>query len=324
MTLVNQAKKAVAFLLSLMSVLMLLSPMAIRPLDAQNLRLSVDILADTHVGPAYGGGSVLPLVPALSDMKRSQVQADVLVIAGDMTENAAVGEYRRLSGALERFCGARQILPAMGNHDARGVMFSDETFLHPYEVNRQRYLDFLKETAGIETDTVYFSQVIKGYTFIVLNTEATERRGTALSAQQLQWLDSVLAGAVQGGKPVFVVNHQPPADVGDEEQALLDILMKYDGTLDLFYIFGHRHTGFNDDTVTNAGTIRFVEVPSFGKTPDGTYNKIGTGLHVEVYDGETVLRARDYLRGVWVSEFDISVSLLPQATRSGSGADAAA
>lgn len=310
MTFVNRLKKSAALLMAFISVLMLLSPMALRPLDARNLRLSVDILADTHVGPAYGGGSVLPLVPALSDMKRAQVQADVLIIAGDMTENATTGEYFKLSGALEHFCGARYILPAMGNHDARGVMFSDETFLHPYEVNRQLYLDFLDETAGIATDTVYFSRVIEGFTFVILNTEAAERRGTYLSTQQLQWLDSVLAEAAGHGKPVFVVNHQPPADVGDEEQALLDTLMQYDGVLDLFYIFGHRHTGFNADTVTHSGTVYFVEVPSFGKAPDGTYDKIGTGIHVEVYDGETALRARDYLRGVWVGEFDRTIDLI--------------
>lgn len=307
---VNRIKKAAALLLAFISVLTMLGPMSLRPLDKRNLRLSVDILADTHVGPAFGGGSVLPLIPALSDMKRAQTQADVLIIAGDMTENAAAGEYRRLSAALGRFCGARHILPAMGNHDARGVMLKDGVFLFPYEATRQQYLNFLRQTAGIETDTVYFSRVIGGFTFIILNTEASERRGTSLSERQLRWLDGELAGAAEKGKPVFVVNHQPPADVGEEEQALLGVLMKYDAKLDIFYIFGHRHTGFNADTVTRSGTVYFVEVPSFGKAPDGTYDRIGTGIHVEIYDGEIVFRARDYLRGVWLVEFDRTVDLI--------------
>lgn len=79
-------------------------------------------------------------------------------------------------------------------------------------------------------------------------------------------------------------------------------MQKYDETLDVFFISGHYHNGLNANSITNDGTVYFIDTPFYGGP--------GTGFHVELYDNEIIFRARDFTQGKWVSEYDRTIELI--------------
>ncbi len=284
-------------------------PVSYAPLDEAGLRLNFSVIADTHIDNAINGTRVPVLADGLKDMANAAVKNDALVIAGDMTEGGLLPEYWKLAATLKGFPCADTILPVAGNHDiwgARGLFTG--TILTPYEYTSAKYLNFLQNTAGIETDTIYFYRVINGCYFIVLNSEAMDPE-TYLSQTQLQWLDDLLAQAVPAGKPVFVVCHHPLASIGDEADSFYAVMKKYDGILDIFFMTGHWHTPFGESSIVSDGTVRFVALPSYGKGWGAEHLDPGTGYQVELYDDEIVFRARDFAAGKWLSEYDRTISL---------------
>jgi hypothetical protein len=133
---------------------------------------------------------------------------------------------------------------------------------------------------------------------------------SCLTETQIQWADNLLAQAVAVGNPVFIVNHQPIPSVGEESARISDVMQSYDGLLDIFYISGHYHDGLSANSITNNGTVYFVDTPSFGKMNSGDYSKTGTGFHVELYDDGILFRARNFTEGKWVSEYDSTIDLI--------------
>jgi len=301
--------KVFAILLSFISLLAQLGPVTITPLDKENMLLSFDIIADTHIDEIWNGGRTGMLMDGLKDMSRAQIKSDALIIAGDMTERGSVNEYFKLGAALNLYCDAGTLLLEMGNHDIRGIKDNEGNSLLTYEYSAGKYFELLDKAAGIHEETVYFYRDIKGCRFIVLNPEGMEGMETVLSDAQLAWLDNLLAEAAGAGMPVFIVNHQPLDAVGEDEAQLTEILYRYDGLADIFFISGHYHEGFGPGSVTEDGTLTFVSTPAFGKSSSGDYGKTGTGFHAEVYACSVVFRARDYTGGVWVPQYDRTVIL---------------
>lgn len=304
----DRFKKILAAILSLVAMLAAIGPATFAPIDADALKLNFSVIADTHIDTLSNNGRGTTLAKGLRDMAKAQVKSDALVICGDLTEHGTALEYKKLGTVLETFCKTDNLLPGMGNHDIRGRKIADE-YQQPYELGAYKYRTFLSKTAGITEDTVYFYRVIKGCYFIVLNTEEVEELETGLSADQLSWLDGLLEQASGTGNPVFVFNHQPMRRVGKDAAALMAVLQKYNGEADVFYIAGHMHIGFGANTIKNDGTLHFVDLPSYGKAPSGDYNKIGTGFQVELYADSIFFRARDFVGGVWVPEYDWTIGL---------------
>jgi len=300
--------KILSVLLSLISLFALAGPATYAPVDAQNLRLSFTAIADTHIDNIFNGTRVPLLEKGLKDMSKAQVKNDALLIAGDLTEGGMQWEYFKLAYALKTRCDIENILPVSGNHDIWGPRLQDGTRLMNYEYNADKYFDFLRNTAGIETETVYFSRVIKGYLFIILNSEKLEDE-TYLSDAQILWLDSLLAAAAGEGKPVFISCHHPLASIGDEADDLYAVMKKYDGQLDIFFLTGHWHTPFGAGSILTDGSVTFAALPCYGKGTQSGPGKTGTGYCVEVYDGEVLFRARDFTGGAWVPEYDTAVAL---------------
>lgn len=300
--------KILSVLLSLVALFALAGPATYAPVDAENLQLSFTAIADTHIDNIFNGTRVPLLAKGLEDMSKAQVENDALLIAGDLTEGGMQVEYYKLAYALKTRCDIENILPVSGNHDIWGPRLQDGMRLMNYGYNADKYFDFLRNTAGIETDTVYFSRVIKGCRFIILNSEKLEDE-TYLSPAQIQWLDSLLAQKEGSGKPVFVSCHHPLASIGDEADDLYAVMKKYDGRLDIFFLTGHWHTPFGAGSVVTDGSVTFIALPCYGKGTLSGPGKTGTGYCVEVYDGEVLFRARDFTGGVWVPEYDTAVAL---------------
>ncbi len=310
-TLFGRFKQIFALLLSLVSVLLLSGPATMPPLDAAAVQLNFNIIADTHIDEIWNdGGRSGILAKGLKDMSNAAMKSDALVIAGDMTETGKINEYYKLGATLKLFCNAGNILPEMGNHDIRGIKNNKGESLLNYEFSSGKYIKFLDKTAGITTDTIFYCRIIKDCYFIVLNPEGMEGMETVLSDTQLRWLDSLLAEAAVAGNPVFIVNHQPLEAVGEDSAELSTVMHKYNGMLDIFFITGHYHNGFSMNSITNDGTLYFVDTPAFGKTNSGDYGKTGTGFHVELYKDKIVFRARDFTGGKWVPQYDRNIDLI--------------
>lgn len=304
----NPFTKICAMILSVLSMLALKGPVTFSPLDAENIKLNFSAIADTHIDNIFNGTRVPLLSQGLKDISNAKIKSDAVIIDGDMTEGGAQIEYYKLGFALNVTCKTDNLLPVSGNHDIWGLRAFNKTLMD-YDYNADKYLRFLKNTAGIVSDNIYFYRIIKDCYFIVLNSEALED-DTYLSPAQIQWLDNLLAEAVPAGNPVFVMCHHPLASIGDEADALYDVMKKYDGILDVFFITGHWHTPFGENNITNDGTLYFVAMPSYGKGNSGGYGKTGTGFQAELYEDEIVFRARDFTGGIWVPEYDTTINLI--------------
>lgn len=304
----KRTAKILSVVFSLISLFALAGPPTYAPADADNLRLSFTAIADTHIDNVFNGTRVPLLAEGLEDMSKAQVKNDALLIAGDLTEGGLQWEYYKLAYALQTRCGADNILPVSGNHDIWGPRLQNGTRLMNYEYNADKYFDFLRNTAGIDTATIYFSREIKGYLFVILNSERLED-DTYLSPAQIGWLDSLLASRAGGGKPVFVSCHHPLASIGDEADDLYAVMKKYDGRLDIFFLTGHYHTPFGSGSIVTDGSVTFVALPCYGKGTASGPGKTGTGYCVEAYDGEVLFRARDFTGGRWLPEYDRAVAL---------------
>ncbi len=309
MSLPSWLQKILAFVLSAVSLLAAIGPVTFTPLDEEKLKLNFAIVADTHIEPFGASVRTSMLAKGLIDMSKASVPGDALIIAGDMTESGTIPEYVTLGATLKAFAKADNLLLEMGNHDIRGKSVDGE-YSQNYEFAAGKYFEFLKRTVSMTEETVYFYRIIKGCYFIVLNTEGVLGLQSVLSAEQLQWADDLLAQAALSGNPAFVINHQSMTSVGEAAQQLNAILQKYSGALDIFFISGHHHRGFSANSIKNQGTVYYVDMPSYGKEPGSGYQETGTGFQVEMYEDDIVFRARNYVEGEWLADFDRTITLI--------------
>lgn len=304
-------KKAFAAFMAFIATLMMLGPVTFSPVDAGNVKLNFSIIADTHIDEIWNdGGRSGILVKGLKDMAKAEIKSDALIIAGDMTEKGTINEYLKLGSVLNNYCKSDNLLLQMGNHDIRGIKDDEGESLLTYEYNAGKYFELLDKAAGINPEEIYFYKIIKGCYFVVLNPQWLEGMEACISAEQIAWLDSVLALAAPDGNPVFIINHQPLEAVGEDSAGIADVMQKYNGILDVFFISGHYHDGFSANSITNDGTLYFVDTPSFGKTNSGDYSKTGTGFHAELYEDIIIFRARDFTKGTWVTQYDRTIELI--------------
>lgn len=253
------------------------------------------------------------------DIGNAQCGIDALLMAGDIAENGLQCEYDRVTELLSG-TNADNYIMAVGNHDIR---------LRFYKKTVKNFCEFtnnLNKNAGsdLEISSLNYTYNIKGYNFIVLGTDKTVFEESYLSDAQLQWLDESLEKFTAEGKPVFVMIHQTfknthglpdtwnsPFDaagtVGDQSDALYEIMNKYENVI---MITGHLHTGFGQYSYEKLGNIHSVNLPSATvDNKDGDYNENGIGYFVEVYDDEVLFRARNFNKGEFVPDCDISIEV---------------
>lgn len=259
---------------------------------------------------------------ACADIKQADGNIDALINVGDIAENALKSEYRAAVDGIEGADVDKYIM-ATGNHDVR---------LRLYSQTVSRFTSFTNDmngfaNDGIEIDALSYTADVNGYKFIVLGTDRTEFEEAYFTQETLDWLDSELATYATDGQPVFVVLHQPlfadnhglpqawgsgknpgKGTVGENGQQLYDIMNKYEN---VFMLSGHLHAGLkNGQTYQEIGAIHSLNLPSVGITnADGDYNNAGTGYIIEIYDDSVVFKARDFVLGQYLPEYDITVAL---------------
>ena len=264
----------------------------------------------------------------LDDMDKAVNKPDALIVAGDMTDDGIESDYENFRKAFSAYNPAENILLAVGNHDT----WTDED--DRYEPAKENFIKYSKEISSRELTESYYSTEINGYTFIVMASEDTHV-AAYISPAQLSWLRAEMDKAAEKGLPIFVVSHWPvafthglPESFGEDEPEPMDgsfgdqndeveaILKDYEN---VFLISGHIHNGLVNEeksgyygyaSVESYGSFHSVNLPSYMyPTSRGNFMN-GNGYSIEVYENEVVLRARNFIAGVWLTDYDVTIPLV--------------
>ena len=127
--------------------------------DSDNVRLSMAIIADTHLPNRESAEK--NLTNTFTDLANSKETFDAFLFAGDIADYGTKNEYERFFRVLDNQKVTPNMLVTMGNHDAR--LF--------FRKNTKMMIQKTAEYLGDKTGKIYYSYDIKGYTFIVLCTE---------------------------------------------------------------------------------------------------------------------------------------------------------
>ncbi len=286
---------------------------ALRPDEVQ---LTFTATGDSQINAFNYNHIYLDLM--LQDINNAVTPQNAFLIAGDITENCLTAEWDILAELFGKYNYGENLIWATGNHDIR---------LRDYEESLGRFTGSYNTITGGELDSMSYTMEINGYTFVVMGSDKTVMEEAYISDEQLEWLDVSLAEATADGKPVFVALHQPLKDthglpipwgngtnknaghVGDQSEKIQAVLDSYKNVI---FITGHLHLGFGQYTYEKIGeNIHAVNVPAIGKgNADGDYNEFATGYSVEVYENEVIFRARDYAKGMYLPEYDITIPVV--------------
>lgn len=203
-------------------------------------------LSDSHVGATWGEGDpVAGLRAAVEAVRRLPDAPDAVLMTGDLTENAADGEYEIVRELLAQLGAPVYVLP--GNHDDRDTL--------------RRHFDV---PGAMGTPVQYAVDLGPLRLVVVDSTRPGEDRGE-LDADRLSWLDAELAGAPD--QVTLVALHHPPVSTGvaawDEiglpaadRRALGDVLQRHPQVRRV--VAGHVHRTLTGDLAGRA----VVAVPS--------------------------------------------------------------
>lgn len=326
---------------AIMTVLFVLSGSAFgnfrapfEPKDKENCKLSFAVIADVHMKEGSVRRNMLEL--GLYDMEHAKAPLDALVVVGDITDNGNRPMYENVSAAFSKYTPAKNIILAVGNHDTWNDEVDEE---HEYEQSKKLFIEYNKTVANREIDSFNYSTVVNGYTFIVMGADSSSTN-TALSDEQLLWLEAELDRASESGMPIFVVSHWALRDThglpvlfndptfagthGVEEDdgsfssnayELYELLNRYE---DIFFISGHLHSGFANgsklmvypySSVETHGNIHCINVPCYMYANTKGIQIPGNGFQFEVYDDEVLIRGRSYTAGVWYTGYEYRMEL---------------
>ena len=279
---------------------------AIAPKDPSAVRLFGVLVADVHMrDEPYRNRR---LYDGLYDLENAKFPIDVLASAGDLT---------------------KEIVLALGNHDTWTTTLDGGD---NYDYAVELFLHFVGKLTGVPEEKVWFTRVVKGYSFLCLGSENSSCDGK-IGAEQIAWLDGELAKATENGKPAFVINHQalqqthglpftscagnnknlPPEEGGllEGNDALRAVLRKYQNVL---LISGHSHMGLSGKLTKHAtfqkvDSFYSVNLPCYMFWNHDGLPSCGYGYVLEVYDDRVLLRARNFIRRVWMSAYDFMFPL---------------
>ena len=241
--------------------------------------------------------------------------------------------------AVTKYDIADNKLVVVGNHDTWGP--NRDEFDNPVDGVKPTFIHYNKTISDRDITEMYYSDVINGYYFIALGSEA-DHTDAYISDTQLEWFAGEMEKAAATGLPIFVLMHQPlngthglpynwerevddppeKGGIGEQSAQVEAILKQYDN---VFYISGHIHGGLKNEGSRigveyasveymendNGNPITLINLPSY-LYPDfvhGGHIANGCGWVVEAYDGEVLLRARNFATGTWLTQYDQTVKL---------------
>jgi 3',5'-cyclic-AMP phosphodiesterase len=287
--------------------------------------LSFFILSDLHVNSGFAYPSE-HLEKAFDEITGPFVkQTDCIVITGDVTESGTDKDYKELRSVLSKY-KLPPYYANMGNHDYYRVWIDSSGNWNQKgfpngrtdEQSKQAFLDFFK------LEKPYYDIRVKDHLIIMLSQEIYQQtrsdvgEGAWYSDEQLEWLSSKLAEN-KGGKPVFIMIHQPLPAAGQDggshrlirAKRFREILKPY---ANVFVFSGHGHQDFQNGTehymkesfhwFVNSSTGRVLNAKYEHERKDAAQ-----GLYVQVFEDRVELKGREFSTGEWIKEADWKVKL---------------
>lgn len=269
----------------------------IRFSDSDNIRLSMAIIADTHLPNRESAEKNLG--NTFKDLSNSPESFDAFLMAGDIVDYGTNNEYERFFRALDRQNVTKNIFVTMGNHDAR--LFYNKN----KKIILKKTAEYLKDNSG----KIYYSHDVKGYTIIVLCTEKRVMEKAYISKEQIAFLDRELKRGTKDNKPVFVMCHQPfgfthglpevwrTGDMGKQNDEVRAVMEKYKN---VFFVNGHLHGGIFEktaETLNEENGVYSISIPGYRKPNNFGIQDCGVGYICEVYDHEVIFTARKFITG---------------------------
>ena len=306
----------------------------------EDCRVSFAAISDIHM---RGNNKLIfegMLGLGLADMANAKDRLDAVAFVGDLTDHGYYDQWDAFAETVSGYDIADNKLVIIGNHDTWGP--NREEFDNPTDGVKPTFIHYNKTISGRDITEMYYSDVINGYYFIALGSEA-DHTDAYVSDTQLRWFAGEMEKAAATGLPIFVFMHQPVNEthglpyvwdmdkddppekggIGDQSARVEEILKQYDN---VFYISGHIHGGFKNadskigpayasvETMenNNGNPVTLINLPSYMYFDfvRGGHLTNGCGWVVEVYDGEVLLRARNFATGTWLTRYDQTVTLV--------------
>jgi len=192
-------------------------------------------ISDLHCGPEFQSQVFEQAVKEINNL-----EPDVLVVSGDLTENGLISQYRQAKQELDKFECKRKVI-CSGNHDYRST----------------GYLLFKEFFAG--------KPILRydGVVFVVISTARPERNEGEVGHRQVLWFEETLAKFNRLRK-IAVIHHHliqvpdtgpdniPVVDAGDTLRAILESKVG-------LVLSGHRHRPWRwnvgNTQIIHAGTL---------------------------------------------------------------------
>lgn len=150
-------------------------------------------LSDPHVGAAWGGDDpIARLRAAVAAVRGLPDPPDAVLLSGDLTDNAELGEYETVREELAPL--RAPVFPLPGNHDARAPL-------------REAF-----GLAGVGEERVDYVAELGPLRLVVLDSTVPGQVEGTLDAASLAWLDAELAAAPE--LPTVLAMHHPPLATG--------------------------------------------------------------------------------------------------------------
>ncbi len=253
-------------------------------LKPDELKASIAVVSDIHV-ETNNPESYTEFYKLLEGIKAGE-QVDAVVYTGDNVMNGQ---------DLENFffyTGVRAMMPAeknyvlAGNHDLGNTEGDYNALLENYLQNNKLY--FCEDLGK-----GYFYRVVNGCYIIALVSEDPTTWEFVMSEEQFMWLEGVLKEAQENDAPIFVFNHFPIFYGGGPGERLAGLLNEYGADL---FVYGHYHNELGADNFGKWNNINIINLP---RATEITEFEAGDGIVIEVYDGEFVVRGRNFITGEW-------------------------
>ncbi|MEM8750297.1 MAG: phosphodiesterase [Pseudomonadota bacterium] len=131
----------------------------------------------------------------MDHVSRNNGDADMVIISGDLTHHGSRASYEKLRGMLDGWAIAPFLIP--GNHDDRAT-----------------FCDVFPETRKDDDGFVQYVHDTPLGRFLFLDTLQPGTHCGHYCQQRQTWLTGQLEKAKTEGKPVYLVMHHNPVDVG--------------------------------------------------------------------------------------------------------------
>lgn len=315
-------------------------------LDGETPKASFHLVSDVHINGE--SERVSNYTAAMEDMAALMPDTNIAFVnAGDFTSQSTAAQYESFyeTTAAHNPVSDEKTLILLGNHDVRGPNTGGNWVKDPnqdlpyWPTARGLYLEhnarYMPADAA-ESGTLYYAKKLGGYTFIMLNTEKGLKDAMYMSDEQLAWFEQTMKECYEEdpNKPVFIISHQPlnnthwmsnildgfdgwnnaegtgpygqPQSYNTGKDAAVKAVMeKYPVGI---FLSGHIHNQLDVAELQLREYGALLDLPSFAEPCIGMTD-IGTGYEVAIYEDEIVFRARNFVTGSWMPEYDKVVRL---------------